>query len=93
MDKSQFHILLYRMVYMPLVRPTLTIDIKRLEAKFTHGYWPGAPVCNNKGEEQSVKDIDTSNWGPHWTSVNEEFEAKLASNSHLRFLCDHMFFI
>jgi hypothetical protein len=33
-----------------------------------------------------VKDEDTSNWGPHRTSVNDEFEAKLASNLHLKFL-------
>jgi hypothetical protein len=32
------------MVYMPSVRPTLTHDIKRLEAEFIHGYQPGAPV-------------------------------------------------
>jgi hypothetical protein len=97
MDESGFHIPLCRMVYMPLVRLTLAIDIKRLEAEFTHGYRPGAPVfyvsiCNDKGEEWSVKDVDTNNWGLHWTSVNEEFEAKLASNPHLRFLCGRMFF-
>jgi hypothetical protein len=50
-------------------------------------------ICNDKGEEQFVKDVDTNNWGPHWTSVNEEFEDKLASNPHLRFLCGRMFFI
>jgi hypothetical protein len=32
-----------------------------------------------------VKDDNTSNWGLHWTSINEEFEAKLASNLHLKF--------
>jgi hypothetical protein len=47
---------LCQMVYMPLVRPTLANDIKRLEAEFTHGYWPGTPVfyvsiCNEKEEE------------------------------------------
>jgi hypothetical protein len=86
------------MVYMPLVRPILAIDIKRLEAEFTHGYRPGAPVFyvflyNKKGEERSMKDEDTSNWGPHWTSVNVEFEAMLASNPHLKFLCGCMFFV
>jgi hypothetical protein len=70
LEESQFHILLCRMVYMPLVRPTLANDIKRLEAEFTHGYRPGAPmfyvsICNDKGGEQFVKDVDTSNWGPH----------------------------
>jgi hypothetical protein len=58
------------MVYMPLVRPTLVNDIKRLEAKFIHGYRPGAPmfyvsICSEKREGRSVKDEDTSNWGPH----------------------------
>jgi hypothetical protein len=43
-DASRFHIPLCRMVYMPLVRPTLAYDIKKLEAEFTHGYRPGAPV-------------------------------------------------
>jgi hypothetical protein len=70
MEESRFHIPLCRMVYMPLVHPTLTNDIKRLEAEFTHGYRPSSPVfyvsiCNDKGEEQFVKDVDTSNWGPH----------------------------
>jgi hypothetical protein len=70
LEESRFHIPLCRMVYMPLVRPTLAIDIKRLEAEFTHGYRPGTPVFyvsiyNDKDEERSVKDVDTSNWGPH----------------------------
>jgi hypothetical protein len=96
--ESRFDIPLCRMVYMPLVRPTLSHDIKRLEAEFTHGYRLGAPVfyvsiTNERGEECLLKDVDTSNWGPHWTSVNTEFEAKLASNPHLRFLCGKMFFV
>jgi hypothetical protein len=69
-DASRFDIPLCRMVYMPLVCPTLTNDIKRLVAKFTHGYRPGAHVfyvsiCSEKGEERSVKDEDISHWGPH----------------------------
>jgi hypothetical protein len=79
LEESRFHIPLCRMVYRPLVRPTLANDIKRLEAEFTHGYQPGAPVFyvsiyNDKGEEWSVKDVDTSNWGLHWTSINEELK-------------------
>jgi hypothetical protein len=96
--ESYFDILLCQMVYMPLVCPILSHNIKRLEAEFTHGYWPGAPVfyvsiTNERREERHVKDVDTSNWGRHWTLVNTEFEAKLASNPHLRFLCGKMFFI
>jgi hypothetical protein len=37
-DASRFDIPPCRMVYMPLVRPTLANDIKKLEAEFTHGY-------------------------------------------------------
>jgi hypothetical protein len=96
--ESRFDIPLYQMVYMPLVRPTLSHDIKRLEAEFTHGYRPSAlvfyvSITNERGEERYVKDVDTSNWGPHWTSINTEFEAKLPANPHLHFLCGKMFFI
>jgi hypothetical protein len=97
-EASRSDISLCRMVYMLLVRPTLALDIKRLEVEFTHGYRPGAPVfyvsiTNEHGEERFVKDVDTSKWDPHWTSVNKDFEAKLASNPHLRSLYSHMFFI
>jgi hypothetical protein len=65
-EASRFDIPLCRVVYMPLGRPTLAHEIKRLEAKFTHGYRPGAPVfyvsiTNKHGEERVVKDVDTSN--------------------------------
>jgi hypothetical protein len=53
------------MVYMPLVRPTLAHDIKRLEAEFTHGYRLGVlmfnvSITNKLGDERFVKDVDTS---------------------------------
>ena len=97
-DASRFDIPLCRMLYMPLVRPTLATDIKKLEAEFAHGYRPGAPVfyvsiSNEKGEERTVTDEDKRSWGPHWTSVNEEFEAKLESNPHLHFLSGRMFYV
>jgi hypothetical protein len=86
------------MVYMPLVRLILANDIKMFEVEFTHGYRPGAPmfyvsICNEYGEEQFVKDEDISKWEPQWTSVNNGFEAKLASNPHLKILYGRMFFI
>jgi hypothetical protein len=69
-EASRFDIPLCRRVYVPQVRPTLAHKIKRLEAEFTHGYWPGAPVfyvsiTNEHGDERFVKVVDTSNWGPH----------------------------
>ena len=97
-EASRFNIPLYQMVYMPLVRPTLAHDIKSLEAEFIHGYHPSVPVfyvsiTKEYGEESFVKNVDTNKWNPHWTSINKDFEAKLASNPHLRSLCGHMFFI
>jgi hypothetical protein len=58
-EASRFDIPLCRMVYMPLDRPTLASDIKRLEADFAHGYHHGASVfyvtlCNERGEERAV---------------------------------------
>ena len=86
------------MVYMPLVHPILANDIKRLEAEFIHGYRPGVPmfyvsICNKVGEEHSISNEDRSSWGPHWTTVNSEFETKLVANPHLHFLYGRMFFI
>jgi hypothetical protein len=77
---------------------SLSNSIKRLETEFIHGYHPGTPVfyvstSDMHGDERLVKDEDTSKWELHWTSVNNEFEAMLASNPHLKFLCGPMFFI
>ena len=64
-EASRFDIPLCRMIYMPLVHPTLVQDIKRLEGEFIHGYRHGASVfyvstINENGEEKLVKDVDTS---------------------------------
>ena len=37
---SKFDILLYQMIYIPLILPTFIHGIKKLEAEFTHGYRP-----------------------------------------------------
>ena len=94
-EVSRFDIPVYQMVCVLLVRPTLIHDIKRLEAKFTHGYRPGVlvfyvSITNEYEDQRFMKDVDTSNWGPQWTY---EFEAKLALNPHLHFLCGCTFFI
>lgn len=66
-EASQFDIPLCQMVYMPLVQPTFANDIKKLEAKFIHGYWPNTPlfyvyICNKHGEECSISNVDRSSW-------------------------------
>ena len=60
-EVSRFDIPQCQMVYMPLVRPTLANDIKRLEVEFTYGYRPGAllfyvSICNELGKECSISD-------------------------------------
>ena len=97
-EVSRLDISLCQMVYMPIVYSILAYDIKRLEGEFTHGYQLGAPIfyisiCNLDGDELFVKDVDTSNWGPHWIVVNIKIEAKLASNPYLKFLYSRMFFV
>jgi hypothetical protein len=74
-EALRFDIPLYWMVYIPLVRPTLVHDIKRLEAEFTHGYRPGASVfyvsiTNEHGEERFMKDVvNRTLTGPQWTRI------------------------
>jgi hypothetical protein len=62
--------MVYAEWYMLLVRPTLTNDIKRLEAKFTPKYRPGAlvfyvSICNEVGEQRLVSEEGQVHWGPH----------------------------
>jgi hypothetical protein len=83
---------------MPLIRPTLLSDVKRLEAEFFHGYRPSATVfyvslCDENCKERTVTAQDQQHWGLHWTVVNEEFEVKLAANLDLSKLSRRMFFI
>jgi hypothetical protein len=68
-EASRFDIPLCRMIYMPLVRPTLEYDIKHLEAEFSHGYRHGASIfyvtlCNERGEERAVSEAEMRNWDP-----------------------------
>jgi hypothetical protein len=97
-EASRFDIPLCRLVYMPLVRPTLASDIKRLEAEFTHGYRAGASVfyvsiCNERGEERSVSSKDMKDWNDHWKDENTWFESRLLANPHLKYLHGKMFFV
>jgi hypothetical protein len=97
-EASRFDIPLCRMIYMPLVRPTLEYDIKRLEAKFSHGYRHGASVfyvtlCNERGEERSVSEAEMRNWDPLWIEANKLFDDQLKANKHLQHLQGRMFFI
>ena len=54
------------MVYMPLVRPMLDLDIKRLEVEFAHGYRAGINVlyifvCNERKDTAKMMDKGLDN--------------------------------
>ena len=97
-EASRFDIPLCRMIYMPLVWPTLASDIKHLEAEFAHGYHVGVSVfyvsiCNERGEERSVTMEDTMGWNEHWRNENSLFELRLGNSPHLKHLQGKMFFV
>ncbi len=55
---SRMHIPLCRLVAMPMVRPTLSSDLLKLEQEFIFGYREGATIFNvsttNEAGESSV---------------------------------------
>ena len=78
---SLSHVLvsLYRMVAMPIVRPTLSSNLASLEDNFVHGYHEGAAVfylsiTNEGGQIEKMTDEDLVSWGPLWCVVNACFE-------------------
>jgi hypothetical protein len=85
---SRFNIPLCCMVYMPLVCPIHALDIKRLEAEFTHGNKIGKNVfyvflTNEKGEEKTVIADGKVKQGPLWNEENEQFERFLKDSPNL----------
>lgn len=90
-EASRFDIPLYTMVYMPLIRPTLAFDIKRLEVEFAHSYSACASVfyvfiCNEHGEERFVSSEDMKGWNDHWKDENSLFKSWLLGSLHLKHL-------
>ena len=97
-SKFRIHIPLCRLVSMPLVRPTMRSDVKRLEAEFVHGYRDGDRVfyvslTNDTGDYKVVTPGDEEGWGPHWQQANDGFELKVAADPDLAKLSKHMFFV
>jgi len=83
---------------MPLVRPTMRSDVKRLEAEFVHGYRDGDRVfyvslSSDTGEEKVVSVADEEAWGPQWQKEHEDFESKVKDDPILGILSGRMFFV
>ena len=94
----RLHIPLYRLVAMPMVRPTLACDITKLEQEFAGGYHHGAAVfyvstTNEEGQSKEFSDKEMSKWDPTWSEKNEVFTHYLDSRRELNFLKNLKFFI
>jgi hypothetical protein len=95
---SRFCIPLCRMLAMPMVRPTLSSDLAKLEQEFVHGYREGASVfyvsaTNEDGKTQEVLEADKASWGPIWNSKNDVFNTFLLSDPHLAQFANLFFFV
>ena len=94
----QLYIPLYRVVAMPMVRPTLNCDITKLEQEFAGGYRDGVAVfyvstTNEEGESQEFSEDEMSKWDPIWREKNEVFTRYLDCRPELNFLKNLKFFI
>lgn len=79
---GRLRIPLCRMIPMPVVRPALYQDIKKLQNDFVHGYREGAQVfyvstTNNLGKEAEVTPELRQSWSEQWQRANIEFEEDL----------------
>lgn len=97
-DLSRMKIPLCRLIPMPMVRPTLSCDLKLLENQFIHGYEEGARVfyvsiSNEEGQSGIFSATEKEEWGPLWNSVNDEFNEYLKSQAVLKHLVDFKFYV
>jgi hypothetical protein len=97
-SSSRFSIPLCRLMAMPMVRPTLTSDLAKLEQEFVHGYREGASVfyvttTNEEGNSQEVTEADKASWGPIWDAKNDIFNSYLLSDPALAPFTNLMFFV
>lgn len=89
---------LCRLVAMPVVRPTLPSDIKKLEDEFAIGYRDGAAVfyvstTNEHGETSEFIEIEMSKWDDLWKEKNDVFVKHVESKPALKFLKNLKFFV
>lgn len=96
--KGRLRIPLCRMIPMPIIRDTLTIDVMKMEADFVMGYRDGDRVfyvstTNENGVSQSIDDSILASWNDHWQERNNEFERFLESDSDFEELRGKMFYV
>ena len=94
----RFSIHLCMLLAMPMVRPTLTSDLVKLEQEFVHGYREGASIfyvttTNEDVKTQEVLEADKPSWGPIWNAKNDVFNTFFLSDPHLARFTNLMFFV
>ena len=94
----RLQILLYRMVPMPMVRPTLASDLDFLEHEFSKGYRDGAAVfyvttTDEAGESSIFTKEEINKWDPLWKEQNDIFNASVDTEPELCFLKNLKFFV
>ena len=97
-SSSRFSILLYRLLAMPMVKPTLASDLAKFEQEFVHRYREGASVfyvttSNENGKTWEVIEADKTSWGPIWNAKNDVFNTFLLLDPHLANFTNLMFFV
>lgn len=89
---------LCRLIPLPLVRPILDQDVKKLEAEFIHGYRSGdrplyVSVFNDVGLEVNVTPQVTSTWSIHWQEASKKFDNLVEHDTELQVLHGKMLFV
>lgn len=83
---------------MPMVRPTLTNDLDKLDNDFVNGYQEGAAVfyvsyTNVKGDTEDLSFEDRALFSPLWKHEFDKFQEFLQQTPELQFLRGKKFFI
>ncbi len=95
---SRVLIPLCRLIPLPLVRPILEQDVKKLEAEFIHGYRSGdrplyVSVFNDTGLDVNVTPQVTSTWSSHWHEASMNFDNLVEHDTELQILHGKMLFV
>lgn len=89
---------LCRLIPLPLVRPILEQDVKKLEAEFVHGYRNGdrplyVSIFNDVGLEVDVTPQVISTWSTHWQDASTKFDNFVERDGELQILHGKMLFV
>jgi len=95
---SRMSIPLCTLVAMPMVRPTLSSNLQKLEQEFAHRYLEGAASfyvsTTNEAEESSeFKDDEVNGWDNWWKQKNADFNAYVESLPEVNFPKNMKFFV